>query len=170
VGWQRYTANRAVERARQYDAALQLVVNSDATAGDALLRIAEDDDGYAAMALLHAAALKAEGGDVAGATDIYERLANDGDVDEQLRDLAVILLALNSADSAAAADLTERLRPLTADDNPWRYSALEVTALLAQRAGDIEKAKEILTRLADDLDAPHSLRRRATEMLAALKE
>lgn len=169
VGWQRYSASLAVERAHQYDAALQLLANSDPTAADALLEVGDDEDGYAVLALLHAAAVKAEAGDAAGATAIYERLAKDSGTDRQLRDLAVVLLALHTVDTADAAELTQRLQPLTAEDSPWRYSALEITALLARRAGDIEKAKQILTALADDLHAPQSLRRRATEMLAALK-
>jgi hypothetical protein len=169
VGWQRYSASLAVERAHQYDTALQLLANSEPTAADALLEIAADDDGYASLALLQAAAVKLEAGDAAGAAAIYERLAKDTDADKQLRDLAVILLALHTVDTADPTELTQRLQPFTADDSPWRYSALEITALLARRGGDIERAKQILTRLADDLNAPQSLRRRATEMLAALK-
>ena len=65
--------------------------------------------------------------------------------------------------------MTKRLQPLTEPGNPWRYSALEITAVLAHRSGDKAKAQEILTGLADDLDAPQALRQRATEMLAALK-
>jgi hypothetical protein len=61
------------------------------------------------------------------------------------------------------------LQPLTEADSPWRYSALERTAVLARRAGDTAKAEQILTSLADDLNAPRELRRRAAEMLAAVK-
>jgi hypothetical protein len=76
---------------------------------------------------------------------------------------------LQTADTADPAQLTQQLRPLTDAKNPWHYSALEITAILAKRAGDTEKAKQILSGLADDLDAPQALRIRATETLAALK-
>jgi hypothetical protein len=169
TGWQRYSENRQAERARQYESALQLIAAGDAKAGDQLQALAGGGDGYAALARLQAAALKAKAGDVAGAVDIYEQLAADSGVDAHLRDLAVILLALHTADTAAPEALAKRLEPLTAAGNPWRYTALEITAVLARRNGDMARAEQILTGLADDLEAPQGLRQRATEMLAALK-
>jgi hypothetical protein len=170
TGWQRYSESQRAERARQYESALQLVASGDAKASEELAALAADDgDGYAALARLQAAALKAKAGDSAGAVVLYEQLAADGAVDGHLRDLALILLALQTADTAAPDALTKRLQPLTEAGNPWRYSALEITAVLAHRTGDKAKAQEILTGLADDLDAPPALRQRATEMLAALK-
>lgn len=170
TGWQRYSESQRAERARQYESALQLVASGDAKASEELAALAaDDDDGYAALARLQAAALKAKAGDSAGAVALYEQLAADGAVDGHLRDLALILLALQTADSAAPDALTKRLQPLTEAGNPWRYSALEITAVLAHRNGDKAKAQEILTGLADDLNAPQALRQRATEMLAALK-
>jgi hypothetical protein len=169
TGWQRYSENRQAARARQYESALQLLAAGDAEAGDQLQALAGGGDSYAALARLQAAALKAKAGDVAGAVDIYDQLAADSGVDAHLRDLAVILLALHTADTAAPDALAKRLEPLTAAGNPWRYTALEITAVLARRDGDIVRAEQILTGLADDLDAPQGLRQRATEMLAALK-
>ena len=167
--WKDHLEDRQAERARQYESALQLIAAGDAAAADQLQPLADGSDGYAALARLQAAALKAKAGDVAGAVGIYEQLAADGSVDEHLRQLAVILLALHTADTAEPDALTERLEPLTAAGNPWRYTALEITAVLARRAGDTARAEQILTGLADDLDAPQGLRQRATEMLAALK-
>lgn len=169
TGWQRYSESYRAERARQYESVLQLIAAGDAKASEELAVLAADDDGYGALARLQAAALKAKAGDVAGAVALYEQLAADGAVDEQLRQLALILLALHTVDTAAPDELTKRLQPLTEPGNPWRYSALEITAVLAHRNGDAAKAQEILTGLADDLEAPQALRQRATEMLAALK-
>ena len=75
---------------------------------------------------------------------------------------------LHRLDSGNPDSLTEELAPLTADDNPWRYSALELMALLAHRAGDKTRAVEHYTRLADDAAAPQGLRARAAEMLSYL--
>jgi hypothetical protein len=169
VGWRQYSESQRAERARQYEAALQLVAAGDAGASGALEELAGGADGYAVLARLHAAALKAKAGDVEGAVAAYEQLAADSSVDERLRQLAVILLALRTADTAPPESLTERLQPLTEASSPWRFSAREITAVLAQRAGDTARAEEILTGLADDLDAPPALRQRAAEMLAALK-
>jgi hypothetical protein len=169
VMWRDYTANHRAERARQYEAALQLAAAADPGAAAALQALAAGKDGYAALAQLEEAALKAKAGDVAGAVAIYEKLTADSTVDDALRNLALILLALHTADTAPPDQLTQRLQPLTAAANPWHYSALELTAVLARRAGDTAKAEQILTSLADDLNAPQALRQRATEMLHALK-
>ncbi len=167
--WRDHMKGQREERARQYDAALQLVAAADPGAPAALQALANDDDGYAALAQLQAAALKAKAGDVNGAVAIYEKLTADAAVDEAFRNLALLLLALHTADKAPPDQLTQRLQPLTAASNPWRYSALELTAVLARRAGDRARAEQILTGLADDLNAPQALRQRATEMLHALK-
>lgn len=169
VGWQHYAASRRDARARDYEAALNLVAAGDAKAQESLQAVAQGGDGYAALARLHSAALKAEAGDSDGAVAIYERLVADSSVDKPLRDLSLLLLAARTADTADPAQLSQRLQPLTDAANPWHYSALEITALLAKRAGDTEKAKQILTGLADDLNAPRALRQRVTELLAALK-
>jgi len=183
VGWQRYKASHRAERAQQFEAAMELVAKPEVAAAgpaatpapavvaasQALEAVAKDGDGYSVLARLHDAALKARTGDAAGAIAIYEKLAADTAVDQPFRDLAVILLALQTADTAPPAELMQRLQPLTADSNRWHYSALEITAILAKRAGDTEKAKQILSGLADDLNAPQALRTRAAEMLAALK-
>lgn len=167
--WQHYAQSQREERARQYEAAFQLVNASDPGAPAALQALAGRNDGYAALAQLQAAALKAQAGDQAGAVAIYEKMTADGALDPSLRNLALMLLALHTADTAPPDQLTQRLQPMTAASNPWHYSALELTAVLAQRAGDTAKAVQILTGLADDLNAPQALRQRATEMLHALK-
>ncbi|HUL05573.1 MAG TPA: tetratricopeptide repeat protein [Candidatus Acidoferrum sp.] len=167
--WQHYTAGQREGRARQYEAALALVTAADPGAPAALQTIANGDDGYAALAELQEAALKAKTGDTAGAVAIYEKMTADSAMDQSMRNLALILLALHTADTAPPDQLTQRLQPLTAATNPWRFSALELTAVLARRAGDNAKAEQTLTGLADDLNAPQALRQRVTEMLHALK-
>ncbi len=98
----------------------------------------------------------------------YDSLAGDSSAGETYRDLAVLLSVQHQLDSGDPDGLMARLAPLTAEDNPWRYSALELTALLANRAGDRARAREIFTRLGDDAGAPQGLRARAREMLIYL--
>src|SRR5207248_4715446 len=62
----------------------------------------------------------------------------------------------------------ERLQRLTEAGNPWRASALELTAAAKLKGGDRNGALEIYKTLADDLTAPQRLRARAAEMAAAL--
>jgi len=167
--WQHYTQGQRDERARQYEAAVQLSAAADPGAPAALQALAGREDGYGALAELQQADLKAKAGDVAGAVAIYEKMTADSTTDPSLRNLALILVALHTVDTAPPDQLTQRLQPLTAATNPWHYSALELTAVLARRQGDNAKAVQILTGLADDLNAPQALRQRATEMLHALK-
>jgi len=66
--------------------------------------------------------------------------------------------------------LTARLGPLLAADSPWRFSARELSALIALRKGDTEQARASYTALADDPKTPSGARARAAEMLRALKQ
>ena len=170
VGWQRYAESARTERAAVFVGAMDLLARQDAGAEAALTSIASEGGGYAALARLQQAAQMAKAGDVAGAIEIYEAMAGDGSLEAPFRDLALILIGLRSVDTAEPAALTARLAPLAEDGQPWRHSARELLALLAQRAGDTAKARELLNRLVDDQEAPQGARRRATELLQGLPE
>ena len=172
VAWQEYRKSQMLEQSTRFAQALDLAQEGrTAEAAAAFANLAADASAdFTALAQLQEAALKAKSGDVAGAVQIYGRLANDNGVDRAFRDLAVILGALHTVDSADPAALVERLAPLTAENSPWRHSALELTALAVERLGDRTRAGEIFARLAGDPDAPLALRMRAAEMLAAFGE
>jgi hypothetical protein len=172
VAWQRYQQHREAQLAQQYGAAIAL---TDPSTGDlakadaALANIADAGGGYGALASLERAAVKAKAGDLEGATQIYDALAADSGTPAALRDLARLLKVMRLVDSGDPAALTTSLEPLMAPENPWRFSATELAALLALRSGDQKRATELFTQLADDQAAPSSLRARAAEMAAALK-
>lgn len=172
VAWQEYRKSQMLEQSTRFAQALDLAQEGrTAEAAAAFASLAADASAdFTALARLQEAALKAKSGDVAGAVQIYDRLANDNGVDRAFRDLAVILGALHTVDTADPAALVERLAPLTAENSPWRHSALELTALAAERLGDRTRAGEIFARLAGDPEAPLALRMRAAEMLAAFGE
>lgn len=169
TGWRNFSESRQENRAREYAAAMELAAQSDSAAATTALAAIEGGDGYAALARFQEAALKVKAGDTAGAEAVYQALSADTAIDRPFRELAVVLWALLVADTADPADLTGRLAPLTESGNPWRFSALELTGIAAQRAGDTDRAVEIFSGLADDPDAPQGLRARAAEMLQALK-
>lgn len=170
VGWRNYQQSQRLGHGMVYAEALDLLrAGQTGAAFAAFNNLAVDAGrGYAELARLQQAALLARDGNGAGAAAIYERLASDAGADRMFRDLALILLALTAADDADPAELGRRLEPLVAEDNPWRFSAREVTALLALRSGEEARAKEIFKSLADDGTAPRQLRARASEMLASL--
>ena len=60
--------------------------------------------------------------------------------------------------AAGPDNLASQLARLTAADNPWRYSALELSALAQLRAGETEAARATLTALVDDPRTPRRSR------------
>jgi hypothetical protein len=124
--------------------------------------------GYAQLARLQQAAQLLKSGDRAGAMLAFEQIANDGSADPLFRDVAVVHWAYAGLDDADPAKMTERLKPLTAEENPRRFMALELSALYLERAGRRADAIQILTDLEKDKDAPQGARSRAKELLAIL--
>ncbi len=170
VGWQKYSEGQRLADGERFAAALQQVrPGAEAGAADALSMVArETGAGYAVLARLREAALRAEAGEAAGAIAVYDALAADDGIDPLFRELALLLSVMHQMDGGDAATLIDRLAPLTAADNSWRHSALEISGILAFRSGDRGRARAIFTRLSDDATAPQGLRARAAEMLAIL--
>ena len=170
AGWQAYSERQRLADGERFAAALQQVrPGTEAAAADALSMVAQESGaGYAVLARLREAALRAEAGEAAGAIALYDALAADDGVDPLFRELALLLSVMHQMDGGDAATLIERLTPLTAAGNPWRHSALEIDGILAFRSGDRGRAREVFTRLSDDATTPQGLRARAAEMLAIL--
>jgi hypothetical protein len=170
VGWREYQNRQNQAQAQRFLAAIdQATRGEEAAAREAFAKLSADAGaGYATLARLREAALLAKTGDAAGAAKVYEQIATDSRVDPVFRDLATIMIVQDTIATGDPPKLTQLLAPLLGEKNPWRHSALELSALLAQRTGDQAKAKEIYTKLADDLTAPQNMRARATEMLAIL--
>jgi hypothetical protein len=170
VFWQRYQVSVAGGEGEKYTAALALAQSGKTDeAIKALTAVAADSGtGYKTMARLQAAALHAEKGERRKAAALYDMVAADSGADQVLRDLARLLSVMTELDTGDPAALTAKIAPLANKDGPWRHSALELTGLLAQRSGDVKRAREIFTRLADDATAPSNLRARARALLGSL--
>lgn len=170
VAWRDYTQNQAATQGAEFFAATALASSGDREkaipAFDALARNASS--GYAVLARMREAALKAEGGDRAAAAAIYQSVADDSGAAKELRDAARLLAGLQKIESLDPAELDRQIAALRADTNPWRHTALEMAAVAATRAGDAAKARELFAKIADDPAAPTSARGRAAEMIAAL--
>ena len=168
--WKDWRQSRQAEYGARFLESLSLASRGEREkALEGFAALARDaNTGYATLARFEEAALLARGGDLDGAIAVYEALAADSSVDRIYRDLAVIHIALHRFDAADPVEIMDRLAPLVADDNPWRFSAMELTALAARRAGDSGKARDLLQRITDDTAASPGLRARATELLAAI--
>lgn len=170
VGWREYTDRQNKAQALRFlNAMEQAQKGDDAGARTAFASLAGDAGaGYATLARLQEAGLLAKAGDAAGAAKVYEQIAADGRVDQVFREFATVLLVQDQIATGEPARLTQMLAPLMSEKSPWRHSATELSALLAQRTGDKARAREFYAKLADDLTAPQGMRARATEMLAII--
>lgn len=170
--WHKYDTDRKEAQGAKFSQALKAMTEGrDADARAILESLSrETGSGVSGLARLHQAALLAKSGDRTGAVKIYDGLSADSGVDKPLRDLATILFALHSManEKADIAALRERLAPLAKEKVPWRYSALELLGVLAQREGKTAEAKLFFQKIADDPNAPQGARGRATQMLAVI--
>jgi hypothetical protein len=168
-GWQWYEHRQASQAAERFLAAASAAERGEtASAAAAFAELSRDAPaGYRVLARLREAGLKARQGETAEAVALYETLARDIAVPPLYRDLATLYAVLHQADSGDPRALADRLAPLAAPGGAFRYSAMELQAVLAERRGDRAEARRLLEALAADSAAPDGVRRRAAEMLGA---
>ena len=169
--WQSYERSRTEAETAAIISALS-IGGTDAAGGVDALAAAADGmaAGRATIARFHAAALLAEDGDHTGAADLYRAIAADTSVDALWRDLASLLGVMNALDTGDPETLAAELSGLTADDHPMRYSARELSGLVALRAGDTDAARATFDALAADDAAPIGIASRAAELASLLAE
>ena len=124
--------------------------------------------GYGLLARFVEASGLVESGDRDGALARLDGIARDTAVDQMFRDLALLRAAYLHVDDEAAPAFMQRLVPLLVDGGAWRFSALELAAASALRAGDKDGARSHLKKITDDAAAPSGLRARAAELLFSL--
>jgi hypothetical protein len=169
VAWRDHQASERRAEATRYAGALALArTGKDADATKLFATLAQSGGGYGVLAAFEQAELKAKAGDDKGAIAAYDNLAKSSDLAPEFRDLAVLLSVMHGLPDEEAKSAIDRLEPLTAKDNPWRASALELIAAAKLKASDRSGARDIYKQLADDLSTPQQLRARAAEMTAAL--
>lgn len=170
--WLNYERTTRLAEGARFSAALALTEGGTADPAAALAALeavaSDSSSGYEILARLRAAALRAEQGDLDGARADYRALAERGDIPATYRDLARLLEVMIGFDTAALSEVDARLAPLRSPENPWRYTATELTALAKIKAGDGAAAATLLQSLADDPAAPGGVRARASELLQAV--
>ncbi len=171
-GWQYYELQQREKAAAMYAEAVDLAGQKNlAEAAAKLGQLSnEGNTGYRIVGTLQQAALLVQAGDHQNAAAIYEKLAADTSIPEYYQELALILMAMQQADDADPQSLMDRIKPLAADGKPWRTSARELIASLYLRKNDPAAARQELTAIADDLEAPAAARARAAELLQTLPE
>jgi hypothetical protein len=170
AAWRSYAQSRREAQGTRYsNALLMLRTGQEADAVKAFGALAKEGGGYGVLAGFEEAGLLAKEGDAKAAVAAYDRLAADTRIGPDLRHLAVLLSVMHAPPSLDPHAAIARLKPLTAVGDPWRFSALDLTAAAELKTGNRDGARAIYQKLADDLTAPQTLRAHAAEMAAALK-
>ncbi|MBV8848325.1 MAG: tetratricopeptide repeat protein [Methylobacteriaceae bacterium] len=173
AGWRIYDhfrTKQAEEAGAKYEAALTLARDGKAAEAEgALEQITKTGPkGYATLARLREAA-EYSGSDSAAAVKAYDAIAADSAIDPLFQNVARLRAALLRLDEADAKEVETRLVPMTANDNPFRFSAREALALAALKQDDFDAAGRQLDAIVVDPQAPSSMRQRAEALLAVVR-
>lgn len=169
VAWRNHQMTLRQAQSVRFEAALSLLrEGKEAEAAKIFATVGDEGGGYGQLAAFEAADLAAKSGDGKAAIADYDKLAASSAIDPELRDVATLLSVMNGFADADPQAAIDRLKPLTDSGNPWRGTALELTAAARIKSGDKAGALEIYKKLADDLAAPEGVRARAAEMAAVL--
>ncbi len=164
--WKSAQTRTAAEAASSLREAL-VELEADAGKGEAALeRLATiGPSGYAAIAKLRLAALRASYGRTTEAMEVYREIYADGRLPDQLRDLTRVraaYLALPEGRDAVAREVG----PLATEQTPFGHFAREAIAIAALRAGDLQTAETMFLDAARSVDAPEGVRLRGAEFAA----
>lgn len=169
VAWRDHQRSERLEQSARYAGALGLArAGKTADAAIVFAAIAREGGGYAVLASFEDAALLAKLSDRKGAVAAYDRIAANSAVNSAFRDLAILDRVMATPPAADPKAAITRLAPLTAPGNPWRPTAIELTAAARLELGERKSALALYKNLADDPATPRNLRARAAEMVAAL--
>ncbi len=166
--WKHMQAEAAAEAGMRLAAAAAFAQDDKhADAAAAFAALAGEGGGAGLLARFGEAAALAQQGDAEGALARYKAISANEDAAPVYRDLARLFQGMTELDTGRAEAAIATLEGL---DGALRHSAAETMAAARAALGDSEAATAGFRALADDPDAPAGIRRRATEMLAALED
>jgi hypothetical protein len=172
AGWKVMESRKqasAEANAARFSAAIKGLSDSKTDdAQKALTALAEGPGGYGLMARLRLAATDAAAGRADKALAAYEAVMREPGVDPILADFARLQTAMLKADTADWTEMQNRLLDLTAEGNPWRFSARELLGLAAFRTGNLTDARGQFEKLVSDRAVPPSIAERANMVMAEI--
>ena len=168
--WQDHREGQLEEGSEAFIVALDELQAGNADAADSeLAAIAEDGTPAArAGAQMLRAGIAAEKGETAQAAEMYFALADDGDAPQVYRDLAAIRGVAARYDAMQPQQVIDRLKPLATPGNPWFASAAEMVAMAYMQQGKRDLAGPLFAAIAQDDEAPQTIRSRARQMSGLL--
>ncbi|MCE9508530.1 MAG: tetratricopeptide repeat protein [Alphaproteobacteria bacterium] len=116
---------------------------------------------HAMLARFMAAGAHLEHNEKDQAIALYNDIAETSGIDKTYRDLARVLSIGQRIDKDDPEKLQRELSALSDDKGVWRYTALELEALLSARQGRMQDAVDVLTKITADPLAPADARTRA---------
>ncbi len=126
-------------------------------------------NGYQILAAFKEADIELGKGNTETAIAALDKLGGAAGVDKVYRDLASLKAAMIALDSASYDEIKARLAPLTIEGNVWKYMAKELLAMAALASGNGEEAKNLLTQLEQDLEAPQQVKTRAKDFKSVIE-
>ncbi|MDE1151998.1 MAG: tetratricopeptide repeat protein [Micavibrio sp.] len=124
----------------------------------------ESDRNHAALARLVEAGLLVRDGKQAEAIKAYDDVSGTMGADSALRDLAHLLSIGQRLNTDTPQKLHGEIEKLSGDGDAFRYSALEMDALLYAREKNMKMAIDRLSVIAAGADAPDDVRTRAVTL------
>ncbi|NIA70321.1 tetratricopeptide repeat protein [Pelagibius litoralis] len=169
-GWRTYDQKLRGEQSDSYAAALAMIEEGNEAEGRRALKALSDPSGsgYPLLAALTEARLAAEAGEDVAAAETWGDLAADGSAIPAITALGDLYAVMQEMDEGDPVTLRSRLEVLAAVNAPYRFTALELLAALALREGDQDMARQHLSSITDDPNAPAGSRARAAELLSTL--
>lgn len=119
---------------------------------------------HAALAKFSAAGLHVKNGNAARAIELYAEIAGSMSVNRELRDLAKILSVNLRLGTDDPKKLHKELSGMSGKNEPYRYTALEMDALVYAAEGNAKEAAAKLEAISSSPDAPEDSRLRATTL------
>lgn len=127
---------------------------------------ADSGSDHAMVARFMAASIENQRGEPQKAARIYNEIAGMRGVDATYKDLARLLSATHTLDTEKPETLHKTLQDLSGKKSPWRFSAMELEALLYSREGKMKEAADLLAQIMANSEAPEDVRARALTLRA----
>lgn len=165
------SVREGVERAGNAFIVAERLLQADKTeeAKKDFARLAEESSGpYVPLAKLRLASIALKEGDREGAKAYFQEVASNPDVDDALRSHAALQSVAVEIDELDWNTAKNRLSDLMDDTSPYRFSAREMLALVAFRENRFADARQILTALIAEQDAPQGIKQRAQVLMGLI--
>ncbi|MFM9863874.1 MAG: tetratricopeptide repeat protein [Micropepsaceae bacterium] len=169
--WSYWNGQKVEQSSREMEAVGDLLrkPGAEKEAADRLAKLAASGtSGYAVLAKLQEAALRAQQGDVKAAIAVYDSVAKS-ESSPLFRDFAIVRASVFLVELESDDTVKPRLTPVANGSGPWAIQAKELLAYASWRAGKTDEARALYESIEKAEGAPAGNKRRAVEMLALIR-